>query len=54
MFNNERVGVTGEYKDNLGFTGGFKFPEPDSCWQKLSDYYGRMSANQQNFVSNNK
>lgn len=54
MFNNERVGVIEEYRDNLGLTGDFKSPGPNNYWQKLSDYYSRMSADQQNFVSNNE
>lgn len=54
MFN-EQVGSVNEYKENLGLTGSVKLPEPNnSYWQKLSDYYGRMSADQQNFVSNNE
>lgn len=54
MFNSERVGVTEEYRDNLGLTGDFKSPGPNNYWQKLSDYYSRMSADQQNFVSSNE
>ena len=53
MFNNKRVGVTEEYKENLGITGGFKSSGPNDYWQRLSDYYSKMSADQQNFVSNN-
>lgn len=54
MFNNKRVGVIEEYKDMLGITGDLKSPEPNSYWQRLSDYYSKMSADQQNFVGSNK
>lgn len=54
MFN-ERVGFVNEYNENIGLTGGVKLPEPNnSYWQKLSDYYSKMSADQQNFVNSNK
>lgn len=54
MFNNKRVGVIEEYKDGLGLTGDFKSPGPNGYWQRLSDYYSKMSADQRNFVGNNK
>ena len=53
MFNNKRVGVIEEYKDRLGLTGDFKSPVPNGYWQRLSDYYSKMSADQQNFVNSN-
>lgn len=54
MFNSKRVGVTEEYKNSLGFTGVLNTPGPNDYWQKLSDYYSKMSADQQNFVCSNE
>ena len=53
MFN-EQVNVNREYKDRLGGIESLEFSRPNGYWQRLSDYYSKMSADQQNFVSNNK
>ena len=54
MFNNKRVGVMDEYKDMLGIAGDLNSPVPNGYWQRLSDYYSKMSADQQNFVCSNE
>ena len=53
MFN-EQVGVNRECKDRLGGIESLEFSRSNGYWQRLSDYYNKMSADQQNFVSNNK
>lgn len=55
MFNDERVGEIDYYKQQLAKLG--QFPAQvmqEAYWQKLTDYCNKMSADQQNFVNNNK
>lgn len=54
MFNNKQVGIIEEYRKELGLTGDLKTPVPNGYWQRLSDYYSKMSADQQNFVCSNE
>lgn len=55
MFNDGRVGEIEMYKQQLAHLGQHTVPGgTTSYWQKLTDYCGRMSADQQNFVNNNQ
>ena len=55
MFNDERVGEIEYYKQQLANLGQSNVPVKQvSYWQKLTDYCSKMSADQQNFVSNSK
>lgn len=54
MFNDGRVGEIEMYKQQLAHLGQPAVPGGVAgYWQKLSDYCGKMSADQQNFVNNN-
>lgn len=51
MFNDERVGGVGYYKQFMGQRDSIQNPQgPVSLWQKLADYCNKMSADQQSFV----
>lgn len=55
MFNDERVGEIDYYKQQLAKLGQFPAQAmQEAYWQKLTDYCNKMSADQQNFVNNNK